>query len=74
MTQIKWNFVTFSVVLFLSLPSSRMLELNKPLSISPSSVALAPTGQTDVQLSEIRKNVVWSAGGCRWREFSGGND
>ena len=68
MTQIKWNFVTFFAAVFVVTLVSGCSSSNKPLTISPSAVALAPSGTTQFQLSETRKNVVWSAGGV-----AGGN-
>ena len=68
MTQIKWNFVTFFAAIFVVALVSGCSSSNKPLTISPSAVALAPSGTAQFQLSENRKNVVWSAGGV-----AGGN-
>jgi hypothetical protein len=68
MTQIKWNFVPFFAAIFVVTLVSGCSSSNKPLTISPSAVALAPSGTAQFQLSENRKNVVWSAGGV-----AGGN-
>ena len=68
MTQIKWNFVIFFVAIFVVTLLSGCSSSNKPMTISPSAVAIAPSGTVQFQLSENRKNVVWSAGGV-----AGGN-
>jgi arylsulfate sulfotransferase len=68
MTQIRWNFVTFLAAIFVVTLVSGCSSSNKPVAISPSVVALAPGGTAQFQLSENRKDVVWSAGGV-----AGGN-
>jgi len=68
MTQIRWNFVTFLAAIFVVSLVSGCSSSNKPVAISPSAVALAPGGTAKFQLSENRKDVVWSAGGV-----AGGN-
>ena len=68
MIQIKYGCVIFLVALFVVTLESGCSSSNKPLSISPTSVALAPGQTVQFQLSETRKNVTWSAGGV-----AGGN-
>jgi arylsulfate sulfotransferase len=68
MTQIRWNFVTFLAAIFVVSLVSGCSSSNKPVAISPSAVALAPGGTAKFQLSENRKDVVWSVGGV-----AGGN-
>jgi arylsulfate sulfotransferase len=64
----RYGFVIFLVAIFVVTLGSGCSSSYKPLSISPSSVALAPGQTVQFQLSETRKNVTWSAGGV-----AGGN-
>ena len=68
MIQIRYGFVIFLVAIFVVTLESGCSSSNKPLTISPSSVALAPGQTVQFQLSETRKDVTWSAGGV-----AGGN-
>ena len=63
---IRYRFVIFLAAIFVVTLGSGCSS--KPLSISPSSVALAPSQTVQFKLSESRKNVTWSAGG-----IAGGN-
>src|ERR1700720_1893802 len=67
MIQIRYSFVLFCAAIFAVTVGSGCSSSNKPLSISPSSAALAPGQTMQFQLSE-RRNVTWSAGGV-----AGGN-
>jgi hypothetical protein len=68
MIPIRYSCVVFLVAIFVVTLGSGCSSSNKPLSISPSSAALAPGQTMQFQLSESRKNVTWSAGG-----IAGGN-
>jgi arylsulfate sulfotransferase len=68
MTQNKSTVVTVLAVIFVVSFVSGCSSSNKPMTISPSAVALAPSGTAQFQLSENRKNLVWSVGGV-----AGGN-
>jgi arylsulfate sulfotransferase len=68
MIEIRSIFMMFLVAIFVVTVESGCSSKGKPLSISPSSVALAPGQTVQFQLSESRKNVIWSAGGV-----AGGN-
>src|ERR1700751_1931285 len=68
MIQVRYSFVIFLVAIFVITFGSGCSSSNKPLSISPSSVALAPSQTVQFQLSDRNKKVTWSAGGV-----AGGN-
>ena len=63
MIQTRYSFVIFLATIFVVMLEAGCSGSNKPLTISPSSVALAPGQTVQFQLSETRKNVTWSAGG-----------
>ena len=64
MIPIRYSCVVFLVAIFVViLGSGCSSSNNKPLSISPSSAALAPGQTVQFQLSDSKKNVTWSAGG-----------
>ena len=67
MIQIRSGFVIFLAAMFVVILGSGCSSSNKPLSISPTSVALAPGQTMQFELSE-RKKVTWSVGGV-----AGGN-
>ena len=68
MIQTRYSFVIFLATIFVVMLEAGCSGSNKPLTISPGSVALAPGQTVQFQLSETRKNVTWSAGGV-----AGGN-
>ena len=68
MIQVRCSFVVFLIAIFVVTLGSGCSSSNKPLTISPSSVALAPGQTVQFQLSETRKDITWSAGGV-----AGGN-
>ena len=63
MIQIKYGCVIFLVAIFVVTVESGCSSKGKPLSISPSSVALAPGQTVQFQLSDSKDKVTWSAGG-----------
>src|SRR6201981_1348510 len=67
MIQVRYSCVIFLVAIFVVILASGCASSNKPLTISPSSIALAPGQTMQFQLSE-KKKVTWSAGGV-----AGGN-
>jgi arylsulfate sulfotransferase len=62
MIPIRCKCVIFLVAIFVIILASGCASSNKPLTISPGSVALAPGQTMQFQLSE-KKKVTWSAGG-----------
>ena len=67
MIQMRYGFAIFLAAIFVATLESGCSG-SKPLTVSPSSVALAPGQTAQFQLSESRKDVIWSAGGV-----AGGN-
>ena len=63
MIQIKYGCVIFLVAIFVVTVESGCSSKGKPLSISPSSVALAPGQTVQFQFSNSKDKVTWSAGG-----------
>src|ERR1700741_5502165 len=68
MIRVRYGFVIFLVAMSVVILGSGCSSSNKPLSISPASVALAPGQTMQFQLSDSRKKVTWTAGGV-----AGGN-
>jgi arylsulfate sulfotransferase len=68
MIQTKYGCVIFVAAILVVTLGSGCSSSNKPLSISPSSAALAPGQTVQFQLSDPNKKVTWSAGGV-----AGGN-
>ena len=62
MIQIKYGCVIFLVAIFVVTVESGCSSKGKPLSISPSSVALAPAQTVQFQFSDSREKVTWSVG------------
>jgi len=67
MIPLRYSCMIFIVAIFTVTVGSGCSSSNKPLSISPTSAALAPGQTTQFELSE-RKKVTWSVGGV-----AGGN-